>query len=61
MQQFIWLLKEWKKKILSIYDAAAEGVIALQEKMGWYEEPKLSVYTEKWDEILGEWISLPKK
>ena len=43
--------EEWKKKILSIYDAASEGVIALQEKMGWYEEPKLPVYREKWDEI----------
>lgn len=43
--------EEWKKKILSIYDAASEGVIALQEKMGWYEEPKLPVYKEKWDEI----------
>ena len=41
----------WKEKIRSIYASAAEGVIALQEKMGWYEEDKVSVYKEKWAEI----------
>ena len=42
---------EWKEKIRSVYSDAAEGVIALQEKMGWYEEDKFPLYKEKWNEI----------
>lgn len=43
--------EEWEKKIREIYASAAEGVIALQEKLGWYNEDKLPVYKEKWSEI----------
>ncbi len=42
---------EWISKIRSVYASAADGVISLQEKMGWYEEDKLPVYREKWNEI----------
>ena len=42
---------EWQKKIRSVYASAADGVIALQEKMGWYEEDKIPIYKEKWAEI----------
>ena len=42
---------DWAEKIKNIYGEAAEGVIALQEKLGWYEEDKFPLYKEKWDEI----------
>lgn len=42
---------EWESKIRSIYSDAAEGVIALQNKMGWYELDKISVYKERWNKI----------
>lgn len=42
---------DWEEKIRSIYASAAEGVIALQEKLGWYNEDKLPIYKEKWEEI----------
>lgn len=34
-----------------IYASAADGVIALQARMGWYEEDRMPIYQEKWDEI----------
>jgi len=42
---------EWKAKIKNIYSKAADSVIALQNKMGWYELDKISVYKEKWNDI----------
>lgn len=42
---------EWESKIRSIYGTAAKGVIELQNKAGVYEEDKISVYKEKWNEI----------
>lgn len=41
----------WESRIREIYGNAAEGVIALQNKLGWYLEDKLSVYQKKWNEI----------
>lgn len=41
----------WEKKIHTIYTAAADGVIALQNKLGWYEQDRMLRYQEKWDEI----------
>ncbi len=41
----------WEQDIRSIYAAAAEGVIALQQKLGWYEVNRLPVYRSKWAEI----------
>ncbi|MBQ9843223.1 MAG: sn-glycerol-1-phosphate dehydrogenase [Oscillospiraceae bacterium] len=49
--------KDWEAAIRSIYTDAAEGVIALQEKLGWYRQDRLPIYKEKWPhikEILGE-------
>ena len=42
---------EWEKEIKRVYTAAADGVIALQDKMGWYEQDRLPVYREKWEQI----------
>lgn len=41
----------WERRIRNIYGDAAQGVIALQDKLGWYLQDKLSVYHNKWDEI----------
>lgn len=42
---------EWEKRIRTIYTDAAEGIIALQNKLGWYEVDRVSVYQAKWDKI----------
>ena len=42
---------EWESKICSVYGTAAQGVIELQNKAGVYNEDKISVYKEKWNEI----------
>jgi len=41
----------WKAMIHKVYTGAAEGVIALQKKLGWYERDLLPIYEEKWEEI----------
>lgn len=43
--------KKWEERIRTVYADAAEGVIALQKKVGRYEEDLISVYREKWQEI----------
>ena len=43
--------EEWESKICSVYGTAAQGVIELQNKAGVYNEDKISVYKEKWNEI----------
>jgi glycerol-1-phosphate dehydrogenase [NAD(P)+] len=47
---------EWKANIRRIYGAkdnmtTADGIIALQKKLGWIYENKLPTYIEKWLEI----------
>ena len=42
---------EWESKICSVYGTAAQGVIELQNKAGVYNEDKISIYKEKWNEI----------
>ncbi|MBQ9967543.1 MAG: sn-glycerol-1-phosphate dehydrogenase [Oscillospiraceae bacterium] len=42
---------EWEAKIRAIYTEAAEGVLAQQDKMGWYREDRAPIYAAKWDEI----------
>ena len=47
---------EWEMNVRRIYgaqdsDATAEGIVALQKKLGWIYENKLPVYKEKWSEI----------
>ncbi len=41
----------WENAIRALYHRAADGVIALQDKMGWYGKDYLSVYREKWADI----------
>jgi len=41
----------WEENIRRVYGTSADGVIALQEKLGWIYEDKLPVYREKWAEI----------
>ena len=48
---------EWEKNIKRVYTSAADGVIALQDKMNYYGRGLEKVYREKWDgirEILSE-------
>lgn len=42
---------KWENKIYGVYDAAAEGVIALQDKLGWYDNSRADIYADKWDSI----------
>ncbi len=41
----------WADAIRRVYTSAADGIIALQEKLGWIYEDKSAVIREKWDEI----------
>lgn len=41
----------WEKDIRAVYTDAADGVIALQDKLGWYETDRLPVYQSRWDKI----------
>lgn len=48
--------EEWEANVRRVYGAkdnmtAAGGIIALQKKLGWIYEKKLSIYIEKWAEI----------
>jgi len=43
--------KHYRAKMDAIYKTSADGCIALQEKVGYYKADKMSVYTEKEDEI----------
>jgi len=42
---------DWEANIRRVYGKAADGIIELQEKLGWIYEDKLPVYREKWAEI----------
>lgn len=41
----------WEANIRRVYGIAADGVIALQNKLGWYEIDRLPAYQAKWEEI----------
>ncbi len=41
----------WETNIRRVYGVAADGVIELQEKMGWYKMDRLPIYRAKWEEI----------
>ena len=43
--------QKWEQAICRIYGAAAAGVIALQDKLGWYQQDRYAVYAAKWNEI----------
>ena len=42
---------EWEKEIRRIYTSSADGVIALQDKMGWYAQDDSAAVMERWEEI----------
>ena len=42
---------EWEKNIRRIYSTSADGIIALQDKLGWYEKDDSAEVYSKWDEI----------
>lgn len=41
----------WEENIRRVYGSVADGVIALQDKQGWYNQSRYPVYAAKWDEI----------
>ena len=43
--------EEKEANLYKIYDTAAKEIIALQDKMGWYEIDRVPTYKAKWDEI----------
>ena len=43
--------KRWEWEIHEIYTDAADGIIALQDKLGWYEQNRLPIYEAKWSAI----------
>ena len=52
-QTYIHDPENWKKQIRDIYSAGAEGIIALQNKTGYYEKDYPTIYKEKWQKIRG--------
>jgi len=43
--------EKWEENIRAIYGKIADSVIALQDKMGWYNVDRIPTYREKWAEI----------
>ena len=41
----------WEADIRRIYASSADGVIALQNRLGWYENPDTEAVLRKWDQI----------
>lgn len=46
-----FIKENWKKEIKRIYSTSADGIIALQEKLGWYEYNDFENIISKWEEI----------
>lgn len=44
-------MQVYKENIRRVYGAAADGVLALQKKLGWYEMDRFFTYQTKWKEI----------
>ena len=42
---------KWENEIRRVYHSSAEGVISLQNKLGWYEKDDFANVSEKWEEI----------
>ncbi len=51
--------ESYENDIRRIYTAAADGVIALQKKLGWYDVNRLPIYEAKWDEIKEVLVEAP--
>ena len=49
--EFSFDREKYERDVNRIYGYVAPEVIALQEKMGWYDVDRVSVYREKWGEI----------
>ena len=43
--------EKWEQEINRIYSSSAKGIIALQDKLGWYEKDDSAVVAAKWEEI----------
>ena len=43
--------ESWEKAIKNSYGFASDGVIALQNKQGWYQMDYPAIYKEKWEQI----------
>lgn len=50
---------KYRDEINRIYGKLAPEVLALQDKLGWYEIDRVSVYREKWDEVRAILSSCP--
>lgn len=50
---------EYEDTIRRVYYGAAEGVIALQKKMGWYDVDRHPVYAERWEKIKATLAEVP--
>lgn len=51
--------ENYEREICRIYGSIADEVIALQNKMGWYDIDRVSIYKEKWSEIKAILASAP--
>ena len=43
--------EKWESEIRRIYSTSADGIIALQNKLGWYETDDFANIESKWDDI----------
>ncbi len=43
--------KDWEENIRKIYSSSADGIIALQEKLGWYLKDDSEIVLSRWQEI----------
>jgi glycerol-1-phosphate dehydrogenase [NAD(P)+] len=43
--------KKYEENISRIYTDITDEVLSLQNKLGWYDVDRVSIYKEKWDEI----------
>ena len=43
--------QQWETEIGRVYGSAAQGVIALQDRLGWYQQDRYPAYLEKWQQI----------
>ncbi len=43
--------EKWESEVKRIYHTASDGVIALQNKLGWYNADRNAVYRARWEEI----------
>ena len=41
----------WEENIRRVYSSVSDGVIALQDKLGWYNEDRFPAYRDNWQEI----------